>query len=54
MVARDEGKMTTAVDTNVVITLWDKDSALSLAAQTALDAAFHRGTLVAAAPVSQS
>jgi predicted nucleic acid-binding protein len=43
--------MTTAVDTNVVIALWDRDSALSLAAQTALDAAFHRGTLVAAAPV---
>lgn len=43
--------MTTAVDTNVVIALWDKDSTLSLAAQTALDAAFHRGTLVAAAPV---
>jgi len=43
--------MTTAVDTNVVIALWDKDSALSLAAQTALDTAFHRGTLVTAAPV---
>ncbi len=43
--------MTTAIDTNVVIALWDKDPALSLAAQTALDAAFHRGTLVAAAPV---
>jgi len=43
--------MTTAVDTNVVIALWDKDSALSLAAQTALDMAFNRGTLVAAAPV---
>ncbi|PYV97940.1 MAG: PIN domain nuclease [Acidobacteria bacterium] len=43
--------MTTAVDTNVVIALWDKDSALSLAAQTALDTAFNRGTLVAAAPV---
>lgn len=43
--------MTTAVDTNVVIALWDQDSVLSLAAQTALDAAFHRGTLVAAAPV---
>src|SRR5436190_24088220 len=51
MVARDEGTMTTAVDTNVVIALWDKDSALSLAAQTALDTAFNRGTLVAAAPV---
>jgi predicted nucleic acid-binding protein len=51
MVARDEGTMTTAVDTNVVIALWDKDSALSLAAQTALDMAFNRGTLLAAAPV---
>ncbi len=43
--------MTTAVDTNVVIALWDKDPALSLSAQNALDAAFSRGTLVAAAPV---
>jgi predicted nucleic acid-binding protein len=43
--------MTTAVDTNVVIALWDRDSALSLAAQNALDSAFNRGTLVAAAPV---
>jgi len=31
--------------------LWDKDSALSLAAQNVLEAAFHRGNLVAAAPV---
>src|ERR1700704_4541661 len=51
MAARDEGTMTTAIDTNVVIALWDKDAALSLAAQNALDAAFNRGTLVAAAPV---
>jgi len=43
--------MTTAVDTNVVIALWDKDSTLNFAAQNALDRAFHRGTLVAAAPV---
>ena len=43
--------MTTAIDSNVVIALWDKDESLSLAAQNALDAAFHRGTLVAAAPV---
>jgi predicted nucleic acid-binding protein len=43
--------MTTAVDTNVVIALWDRDAALSLAAQTALDSAFNRGSLVAAAPV---
>ena len=51
MAARAERAMTTAVDTNVVIALWDKDPALSLAAQNVLDAAFNRGTLVAAAPV---
>ena len=43
--------MTTAIDTNVVIALWDKDPTLSLAAQTALEAAFNRGSLVVAAPV---
>lgn len=43
--------MTTAIDTNVVIALWDKDPTLSLAAQNALEAAFNRGTLIAAAPV---
>ncbi len=43
--------MTTAVDTNVIIALWDNDPAFSLAAQTALEAAFHRGNLIAAPPV---
>jgi predicted nucleic acid-binding protein len=43
--------VTTAVDTNVVIALWDRDPTLSLAAQTALEAAFRRGGLVVAAPV---
>jgi len=43
--------MTTAIDTNVVIALWDTDTALSLAAEKALEAAFRRGTLVIAAPV---
>lgn len=43
--------MTMAVDTNVLIALWDKDPTLNSAAQNALDAAFSRGTLVAAAPV---
>lgn len=43
--------MTTAIDTNVIIALWDRDPGLSLSAQNALDTAFHRGTLVAAAPV---
>ena len=43
--------MTTAIDTNVVCALWDKDPALNLAARTALEKAFRRGSLVAAAPV---
>ena len=43
--------MTTAIDTNVVIALWDRDPTLNSAAQTALEAAFHRGGLVIAAPV---
>ena len=43
--------MTTAIDSNVVIALWDKDPVLSLAAQSALEAAFRRGSLVVAAPV---
>jgi len=41
----------TALDTNVIIALWDKNSSLSLAAQNALETAFNRGTLVAAALV---
>jgi predicted nucleic acid-binding protein len=43
--------MTTAVDTNVIIALWDSDPRLSLAAQTALESAFNRGSLTVAAPV---
>lgn len=43
--------MTTAIDTNVVVALWDKDLALSMAAQSALEAAFNRGNLVVSAPV---
>ena len=43
--------MTTAIDTNVVIALWDKNATISSAAQTALEAAFNRGNLVVAAPV---
>jgi len=43
--------MTTAIDTNVVIALWDKDVSLSLPAESALEAAFNRGNLVVAAPV---
>jgi predicted nucleic acid-binding protein len=51
MAPGDERTVTTAIDTNVIIALWDRDPGLSLAAQNALDTAFHRGTLVAAAPV---
>jgi len=43
--------VTTSVDTNVIIALWDKDLGLSLSAQTALESASQRGTLVVAAPV---
>src|ERR1700756_638266 len=43
--------MTTAIDTNVVSALWDKDQALNLAARIALEKAFRRGRLVVAAPV---
>ena len=51
MAAGDARIMTTAIDTNVVIALWDKDPTLSGAAQTALETAFSRGNLVVAAPV---
>jgi predicted nucleic acid-binding protein len=51
MVTEDAWTMTTAIDTNVVIALWDKDPSLSGAAQTALETAFSRGNLVVAAPV---
>ncbi len=43
--------MTTAVDTNVVVALWDRDPVLSSAAQSALDTALSRGRLVVGAPV---
>jgi predicted nucleic acid-binding protein len=43
--------VTTAIDTNVIIALWDSDAALSCDAETALDAAFKRGNLIVAAPV---
>ncbi len=43
--------MTTAIDTNVIVSLWDRDPTLNLAAQSALDAALARSGLVVAAPV---
>jgi predicted nucleic acid-binding protein len=38
--------MITALDTNVLVALWDRDDALNSAALTALDGAFARGRLV--------
>lgn len=43
--------MTTAIDTNVIVALWDKDDAVNSAAQAALDAALRRGRLVIPAPI---
>jgi hypothetical protein len=42
--------MTTAIDTNVLVALWDKDPGLSTAAQRVLDAAVGQGSLIVAAP----
>jgi len=41
----------TAIDSNVLIGLWNSDDSLNLEAQQALDAAIERGPLVIAAPV---
>ena len=38
--------MTTAIDTNVLVALWDKDRQLNTLAQKALDSAQERGALV--------
>jgi predicted nucleic acid-binding protein len=38
--------MTTAIDTNVIIALWDPDPAVSTSAQEALDASLAQGSLV--------
>lgn len=38
--------MITALDTNILVALWDSDDALNSAALTALDDAFSRGSLV--------
>jgi predicted nucleic acid-binding protein len=43
--------VTTAVDTNVIVALWDTDPAPSTAARSALDAALARGSLLVSAPV---
>jgi predicted nucleic acid-binding protein len=43
--------MTTSIDTNVIVALWDRDPDVSASAQRALDAALGRGSLVLSAPV---
>src|SRR5260370_14282811 len=43
--------MTTAIDTNVVVALWNEDNTLNTQARSALDAALGRGSLVIAAAV---
>jgi predicted nucleic acid-binding protein len=43
--------MITAIDTNVIVALWDRDPAISTTAQSVLDAALERGMLVVSAPV---
>lgn len=43
--------MTTAIDSNVLISLWDADNVLNLEAQRCLDQAHHHGELVISAPV---
>jgi predicted nucleic acid-binding protein len=43
--------MTTAIDTNVLVALWNQDDGLNTMARSALDAALGRGGLVIAAPV---
>ena len=43
--------MSTVIDTNIIVALWDRDDALNAAAQAALDAALSRGNLIVPAPV---
>jgi len=43
--------MTTVIDTNVLIALWDSDHTLNSLARAGLDAAFQRGSLLITAPV---
>lgn len=43
--------MTTAIDTNILVALWNEDDTVNTLARSALDAALSRGSLVIAAPV---
>ena len=43
--------MTTAIDTNILVALWNEDGRVNTRARSALDDALDRGGLVIAAPV---
>src|SRR5215469_18944581 len=43
--------MSTAIDTNVLVALWNEDESLNTAVRSALDSALERGSLIIAAPV---
>lgn len=43
--------MTTAIDTNILVSLWNEDDTLNTLARSALDRALARGSLVISAPV---
>jgi predicted nucleic acid-binding protein len=43
--------MITAIDTNVIIALWDRDPVLNAAAESGLDRSLAEGSLLIAAPV---
>jgi predicted nucleic acid-binding protein len=43
--------VTTAIDTNILVALWNEDDVLNTLARSALDAALGRGGLVIAPPV---
>jgi len=43
--------MITALDTNILVSLWNEDDSLNLAAKAAMSAALDKGSLIIAAPV---
>jgi len=43
--------MTTAIDTNILVILWDPEDSLNIPVRTALDEALGHGDLIVAAPV---
>jgi predicted nucleic acid-binding protein len=43
--------MTTAIDTNIIVALWDTEADVTSSARIALEAAYRLGNLIVAAPV---